>query len=115
MVNIESATKAYQKAVQERAEFSSTNEEVKAAIDALAADLDDAIYFAPTAIAALTQLENDAYTETVSPTVFDVDQYNTSAVELEQHATDKLVIFAGYGGRNVSKKNNLMHNHSIIS
>ena len=31
------------------------------------------------------------------------------AVELEDHATDKLVIFAGYGGRNVSKKNNLMH------
>lgn len=31
------------------------------------------------------------------------------AVELEEHATDKLIIFAGYGGRNVSKKNNLMH------
>lgn len=31
------------------------------------------------------------------------------AVELEQHATDKLVIFAGYGGRNVSKENNLMY------
>lgn len=31
------------------------------------------------------------------------------AIELEEHATDKLVIFAGYGGRNVSKKNNLMH------
>lgn len=93
MVNIENATKAYQKAVQERAEFSSTNEEVKAAIDALAADLDDAIYFAPTAIAALTQLENNAYTETVSPTVFDVDQYNTSAVELEQQIIGKLNTF----------------------
>ncbi|MCR5232932.1 MAG: AAA family ATPase [Lachnospiraceae bacterium] len=31
------------------------------------------------------------------------------AVELEEHATDKLIIFAGYGGRSVSKKNNLMH------
>ena len=31
------------------------------------------------------------------------------AVELEQHATDKLVIFAGYGGRNVTKENNLMY------
>ncbi len=31
------------------------------------------------------------------------------AVELEEHATDKLVIFAGYGGKNVSKKNNLMN------
>ena len=43
-----------------------------------------------------------------------IDSYSQEAlaqlaVELEQHATDKLVIFAGYGGRNVSKKNNLMH------
>ena len=30
------------------------------------------------------------------------------AVELEDHATDKLVIFAGYGGTEVSEKNNLM-------
>ncbi|MCR5235792.1 MAG: AAA family ATPase [Lachnospiraceae bacterium] len=31
------------------------------------------------------------------------------AVELEEHAMDKLVIFAGYGGRNINRKNNLMH------
>lgn len=29
-------------------------------------------------------------------------------IELENHATDKLVIFAGYGGTNVSEKNNKM-------
>lgn len=90
---IDQANEAYKRAVQERAEFSSTNEEVKAAIDALAADLDDAIYFAPTAIAALTQLENNAYTETVSPTVFDVSQYNTAALDIEQQITDKLNTF----------------------
>ena len=96
---IQLANEAYKRAVQERAEFSSTNEEVKAAIDALAADLDDAIYFAPTAIAALTQLENNAYTETVSPTVFDVSQYNTAALDIEQQITDKLNTFkAGVKG-----------------
>ncbi|MBR4760058.1 MAG: AAA family ATPase [Lachnospiraceae bacterium] len=31
------------------------------------------------------------------------------AVELEAHAMDKLVIFAGYGGTRVTKKNNLMY------
>ncbi len=31
------------------------------------------------------------------------------AVELEEHSTDKLVIFAGYGGKRVSSKNNLMN------
>ena len=31
------------------------------------------------------------------------------AVELEEHATDKLIIFAGYGGKKVSKKDNLMY------
>ena len=30
------------------------------------------------------------------------------AVELEDHSTDKLVIFAGYGGTEVAEKNNLM-------
>ena len=29
-------------------------------------------------------------------------------IELENHATDKLVIFAGYGGQNVSERNNRM-------
>ena len=43
-----------------------------------------------------------------------IDSYSQEAlaqlaVELEEHATDKLVIFAGYGGRNTSKKNNLMY------
>lgn len=31
------------------------------------------------------------------------------AVELENHATDKLVIFAGYGGQDVTSSNNLMY------
>ena len=31
------------------------------------------------------------------------------AIELEEHGKDKLVIFAGYGGRNLSKKDNLMY------
>lgn len=30
------------------------------------------------------------------------------AVELENHGKDRLIIFAGYGGKNVSKENNLM-------
>lgn len=96
---IDRANEAYKRAVQERAEFSSTNEEVKAAIDALAAELDKAIYSAPTDIAALTQLENDAYTGTVSPTVFDVSQYNADALDIEQQITDKLNTFkAGVKG-----------------
>lgn len=31
-------------------------------------------------------------------------------IELEKHSTDKLIIFAGYGGKDVSKKNNKMKN-----
>jgi SpoVK/Ycf46/Vps4 family AAA+-type ATPase len=31
------------------------------------------------------------------------------AIELEEHGRDKLVIFAGYGGKNLSKKDNLMY------
>ncbi|MCR4656374.1 MAG: AAA family ATPase, partial [Lachnospiraceae bacterium] len=31
------------------------------------------------------------------------------AVELEEHSTDKLVIFAGYGGRKTGRKDNLMY------
>ncbi len=43
-----------------------------------------------------------------------IDSYSQEAlaqlaVELEEHATDRLVIFAGYGGRKVTKKNNLMY------
>ena len=43
-----------------------------------------------------------------------IDSYSQEAlaqlaIELEEHAADRLVIFAGYGGRKISKKNNLMH------
>ncbi len=43
-----------------------------------------------------------------------VDSYSQEAlaqlaVELEEHAMDRLVIFAGYGGNGVNRKNNLMH------
>ena len=29
-------------------------------------------------------------------------------IEMEKHSTDKLIIFAGYGGKNVSEKDNRM-------
>ena len=43
----------------------------------------------------------------------DTDSFSNEAIaqlviELENHATDKLVIFAGYGGKNVSERNNRM-------
>ena len=43
-----------------------------------------------------------------------IDSYSQEAlaqlaIELEDHATDRLVIFAGYGGREISKKGNLMY------
>ena len=41
------------------------------------------------------------------------DSYSKEAIaqliiEIEEHSTDKLIIFAGYGGRNVSERNNKM-------
>ena len=41
--------------------------------------------------------------------VFSQEALAQLAVELEDHAMDKLIIFAGYGGRKVSEKNNLMN------
>jgi len=93
---IDQATKAYQKAVQERAEYSSTNADVKAKIDALAATLDKALFSAPTDIANLTKDEKDAYVANSAlenPTPFDVSQYNADALTIEQHITNALNTF----------------------
>lgn len=87
---IQLATEAYLKAVQDRATYSSTNADIKAAVDAAAADLDIALYECPTLIEALTKQENDAYLATVSPAVFDVDPFNTQATTIEQNITNAL-------------------------
>lgn len=90
---IELATKAYQTAVEERAKYSSTNADIKAAVDAAAATLDAALYSCPTDIATLTQKENAAYVATVSPEVFSVDDYNTQATTIQQNITTALNTF----------------------
>lgn len=90
---IELATKAYQTAVEERAKYSSTNADIKAAVDAAAATLDAALYSCPTDIATLTQKENAAYVATVSPEVFSVDDYNTQATTIQQTITTALDTF----------------------
>lgn len=90
---IELATKAYQTAVEERAKYSSTNADIKAAVDAAAATLDAALYSCPTDIATLTQKENAAYVATVSPEVFSVDDYNTQATTIQQNITTALDTF----------------------
>lgn len=87
---IQLATEAYLKAVQDRATYSSTNADIKAAVDAAAADLDIALYECPTLIEALTKQENDAYAAVVSPAVFDVDPFNTQATTIEQNITNAL-------------------------
>lgn len=45
----------------------------------------------------------------------EMDSFSNEAIaqliiELEEHSTDKLVIFTGYGGKNVTEKNNKMRN-----
>ena len=72
---IQMATETYQTAVQERAKYSSTNEQIKKAVDEAAATLDEALYSCPTDIATLTKAENDAYAKVVSPEVFDVTPF----------------------------------------
>lgn len=90
---IELATKAYQTAVEERAKYSSTNADIKAAVDEAAAKLDAALYSCPTDIATLTQKENADYVATVSPEVFSVDDYNTQATTIQQTITTALNTF----------------------
>lgn len=93
---IDQATKAYQTAVSDRAKYSVTNEEVKATIDQIAAELDEAIFNAPTAIANLTKDEKDAYVANSAledPTPFDVSQYNAGALTIEQDITAALKAF----------------------
>ena len=87
---IQLATEAYQRAVAERAQYSSINEQIKAAVDAAAATLDEALFNCPSEIATLTQQENAEYTATVSPTVFDVSTYNQQATTITQGITLKL-------------------------
>lgn len=90
---IQLAEDAYKNAVKERAEFSSTNEDVKAAIDKAAAELDEALYSCPDEIAKLKQQENEAYAATQSPDVFDVDPFNTAAEKIAKNINDKLAAF----------------------
>ena len=90
---IQLATEAYQRAVQERAKYSSTNDEVKAAIDEAAAELDEALFNCPTLIAELTQAENEAYVATVSPAIFDVSEFNAAALAIQQNITNALNAF----------------------
>lgn len=90
---IQLATEAYQKAVQERAEYSSTNDDIKAAVEAAAATLDEMLYECPNQLAELTAAENAAYEATVSPTVFDVDPFNTQATQIQQDITNALSTF----------------------
>lgn len=87
---IQLATEAYQRAVQERAQYSSANEDIKAAVDAAAAALDEALYNCPNQIADLTSRENAAYVATVSPAVFDVNGFNGEATHIEQSITNEL-------------------------
>lgn len=90
---IQLATEAYQKAVQERAQYSVSNADIKAAVDAAAADLDEYLYNCPNLIQTLTTAENEAYAATVSPTVFDVDDFNTQATAIEQDIINALDAF----------------------
>lgn len=90
---IDLATKAYQTAVEERAKYSSTNADIKAAVDAAAATLDGILYGVPQQLQTLTETENKKYAETESPTVFVVDTYNTDAKTIEQTVTNALKDF----------------------
>ena len=90
---IQLATEAYQKAVQERAQYSSSNADLEAAITAAAGALDEALFNCPTEILDLTEAENKAYTETVSPTIFNVSQFNADATAIEQNITAELGAF----------------------
>lgn len=90
---IQLATEAYQTAVQERAKYSATNDDIKTAIETAAATLDAALYSCPTDIANLTKAENDAFAAVVSPEVFSVDTYNTQATTIEQNITTALNTF----------------------
>ena len=90
---IQLATEAYQRAVQERAKYSSIVESIQNAINTAAANLDVALFNCPTQIADLTKTENDAYAAVTSPTVFDVSQFNADATQIEQDITAALQNF----------------------
>lgn len=90
---IQLATEAYQRAVQERAKYSSTNEDIKEAITNAAATLDEILYNCPTDIQTLTEEENAAYVATTSPTVFEVNDFNTAANAITGNINDALNTF----------------------
>lgn len=87
---IQLATEAYQKAVQERATYSTTNKDIEEVVTTAAATLDEILYNCPTKIEALTAEENEAYEAVTSPTVFDVDPFNIAATAIEKKITDAL-------------------------
>lgn len=87
------ATEAYQRAVAERAKYSSTNEQIKAAVDIAAAKLDEALFKCPDQLADLKAKESAAYVAVVSPTVFDVSSYNTQADDIKKNINSELNTF----------------------
>lgn len=90
---IAAATSAYQTAVRERAQYSTTNEAIKTVVDGAAATLDAALYSYPTDIATLTNLESLAYAAVTSPTVFDASTYLDDAKALKDNIETALGTF----------------------
>lgn len=92
-VAIAAATSAYQTAVQERAKYSTTNDDIKDVVNGAAADLDDALYSCPTEIETLTNDENTAYAAVTSPTVYDETQYVDDANDIKNTINGALNTF----------------------
>lgn len=90
---IAAATSAYQTAVRERAQYSTTNETIKTVVDGAAATLDATLYSYPTDIATLTNLESLAYAAVTSPTVFDASTYLDDAKALKDNIETALGTF----------------------
>ena len=93
-------TQAYQTAVQERANYSSTNDAIKAAVEAAAATLDAKLFTTPDDIKKLTDRESAAYVANSEANAalaegeryqeFDVTEFLEDATTLEQDITNAL-------------------------
>ena len=84
---IQMAQEAYDNAVKVRAEYSSTNADIKAAVDAAAAEFDKVLNSCPDDIKKLSAEEEEAYLAAVSPTVFVVDDFNKQATQIQSDIT----------------------------